>query len=79
MKEIYIGLENDDFDDEDDYEVWLNGLVIARKSHQSEGAEPLKFLIAYSIAEDDVVVAMKEFLQRSDFGRYFYIEAPPKE
>lgn len=76
LKDIYIGLENDDFDDADDYEEWMNDLVTARKSHQSEGAAPLKFLIE---AECSIDADLKEFLERSDFGRYLYIEAPPKE
>lgn len=70
LKEIYIGLEHDDFDDDD--EVWLNGLITARKSHQLEGAAPLKFLI-------EADSTMKEFLRRNDFGKYLCVKAPPKD
>lgn len=75
LKEIYIGLENEDFDDADDEEWMWNDLVTARKSHQSEGAAPLKVFIEAGYSMD----LAKEFLQRSDVGRYLRIEAPSKE
>lgn len=71
LKEIYIGLENDDFDDAECDEKWMwTGLVTARKSHQSEGAAPLKFIMK---TECSIDVAVK------DFGEYLCIEAPPNE
>ncbi|KAG4077822.1 hypothetical protein HA402_013756 [Bradysia odoriphaga] len=73
LREIYIGLENDDFDDDDDVdeEVWINDLIAARKSHQPEDAEPLKFLIEVGCSIDSII-------KKIDCGKYLCASAPPK-
>lgn len=77
LKELYIGLESYDFNDiYADEDEWMKNLIIARKSHQSDGAAPLKFFIE---ADSSAYVTFKELLQRDDFGQYVCVEAPPKD
>ncbi len=73
LKEVYIGLENNEFDDDE----WMYEFIIARKSNQPKDAAPLIFLIE---AECSIGLGIKKkFLQRSDFGKFVCVKAWPKE